>query len=195
MLQALEPFPVLLDDLLDAWFGSEGAEGDRNGPALQASELVHWARCGRFRRRWLRAHLEELTPRAFASFSRAVSLEQEEISGMLRQQLQADLKALSQAPVLRTGSSPVWFMDGALMRRFWKFGMLDPRQLGGALVRVLLRPWFLPVRLGLLGLDLLQGAVYPRSPCTGPARQRLAVEWHCIGEALGAVWAFIAAVT
>ena len=64
LAEALEPFPRLLDDLLDAWFGEEGEQGEVS-MSLAGLELVSWAeRCARFRQNFLRAQLRELTPQS-----------------------------------------------------------------------------------------------------------------------------------
>ena len=106
---------------------------------------------------------------------------------LVQEQLQANLRSISQYPVLRSEDSwPSWFLDGALLRRFWNSGIISPRQLSGALVRVMLRPWFLPLRLGMLSLDFLRGMR------TGWAC-RLAAEKRYVCEALQALHAVIGA--
>ncbi|CAE7564576.1 unnamed protein product [Symbiodinium sp. CCMP2592] len=198
LAEALEPFPRLLDDLLDAWFG-EGEEGEVS-LSLAALELVSWAeRCARFRQSFLRAQLRELSPKAFASFSRTAPLDQEEIGYLVQQRLQASLKSLCQAPgYLRmqspqdAGSSFAEF-DGPVLRRIWRFRLLGPLELGGALALVFVRPWFLPLRLTMLGLDLLRGLMSWSIPTYSLCRSRLAAESHCFCEAARVFRAVIAA--
>ena len=197
LAEALEPFPRLLDDLLDAWFGEEGEQGEVS-MSLAGLELVSWAeRCARFRQNFLRAQLRELTPKAFASFSRTAPLDQEEIGYLVQQRLQASLKSLCEAPLLRMQSpedAPSFAeFDGPLLRRIWRFRLLGPFELGGALALVFVRPWFLPLRLTMLGLDLLRGLMSWSIPTYSLCRSRLAAESHCFCEAARVFRAVIAA--
>ncbi|CAE6935016.1 unnamed protein product [Symbiodinium sp. CCMP2456] len=194
LAEALEPFPRLLDDLLDAWFGAD-EEGEVS-LSLAGLELVSWAeRCTRFRQNFLRAQLRELSPKAFASFSRTAPLDQEEIGFLVQQRLQASLKSLCEAPLLRMtcADAPSFAdFDGPLLRRIWRFRLLGPFELGGALALVFVRPWFLPLRLTMLGLDLLRGLMSWSIP-TSLYRSRLAAESHCFCEAARVFRAVIAA--
>ncbi|CAE7910821.1 unnamed protein product [Symbiodinium sp. KB8] len=194
LAEALEPFPRLLDDLLDAWFGA--GEGEVS-LSLAGLELVSWAeRCSRFRQNFLRAQLRELTPKAFASFSRTAALDQEEIGPLVQQHLQASLKSLCEAPLLRMSpppDAPFAEFDGALLRRIWRFRLMGPFELGGALALVFVRPWFLPLRLTMLGLDLLRGLMSWSVPTYSLCRSRLAAESHCFCEAARVFRAVIAA--
>ena len=164
-------------------------------PSIAAAELVCWARCGRFRRHLLRSLVEALTPQSFASFSRMAPLEDMEIGTLVQQQLQANLTSMCQAPLLHsdTRDAPSWLLDGPLLRRFWKFGVLNPYQLCRPLAFVIARPWLLPIRVGMFGMDLLRTWMSHGSAYLA-CQHRCAVEYHHIREAFCVLRAIITAV-
>ncbi|CAE8672123.1 unnamed protein product, partial [Polarella glacialis] len=150
----LEPFPMLFEDLLDAWLGRV--------PVTQVppAELAQWARCRRFRRRpeLLEAHLAAAGPEGLATFSREAPLAEHEVLAALRPRFQTLLAVSWQRLVGWDPASEkhrgrraaaLFLSDHYLLRRLWNHGVLGPRQLIHALLSALLPTTLLPLRVVL----------------------------------------------
>jgi len=135
LADALEPFPVLFDDLLKAWFKAPEPVDPPEPPAMPEqkmppSELASWASCERFRRHgYLHAHLAAASPMDLMEFARQAALEDPSVADAVKMQLgKLSWAAYRSLPDWPTLVATV-LSDHSFLRRLWMCQVIGPRLL------------------------------------------------------------------
>ncbi|CAJ1414816.1 unnamed protein product [Effrenium voratum] len=172
--RALEPFPRLLEDLLDAWFGDDAE--------VRPEDLAAWARCARFRRSALPRHLARLSFQGLGRFVAAGAGDAgdagESGEAEAREVLQVKRDEVYQSLFRATPlvAAP-WFRDAGVMHLLWQKQVMAWYHVTGVLSCLIFRPC-----LALPRLWAKESTGLPRT-----LRDQLGIEAMYVLDALSSV--------